>query len=128
MLSGAAYGIVMVLYAQGAEVDPYWSITLSRLTSTVVFSLAFVITRPTLNYTRGAALPLLSIGVFEVGAFTLFSVASTFAYLSIVSVLGSVYPIFLALLAYAFLHERLARAQLVGVAAALAGVALIAAG
>jgi len=128
LLSGTAYGFVMVFYAQGAEADPYWSITLSRLTSAMVFALAFVVMRPTLRYTRAAAVPLLAIGVFEVGAFTLFSVASTLAYLSIVSVLGSVYPVFLALLAYAFLHERLARAQLVGVAAALAGVALIAAG
>ena len=128
LLSGTAYGFVMVFYAQGAEADPYWSIALSRLTSLTVFAIAFVITRPVLRYAKGAAAPLLAIGVFEVGAFTLFSVASTHAYLSIVSVLGSVYPVFLALLAYAFLRERLARAQLVGVAAALAGVALIAAG
>ena len=128
LLSGTAYGFVMVFYAQGAEADPYWSIALSRLTSATVFALAFVVTRPVLRYTREAAVPLLAIGVFEVGAFTLFSVASTLAYLSIVSVLGSVYPVFLALLAYAFLHERLSRAQLVGVAATSAGVALIAAG
>ena len=108
--------------------DPYWSIALSRLTSLTVFALAFVSRGRCLRYAKGAAAPLLAIGVFEVGAFTLFSVASTQAYLSIVAVLGSVYPVFLALLAYAFLHERLARAQLVGVAAALAGVALIAAG
>ena len=67
-------------------------------------------------------------GALAVCAFTLFSVASTFAYLSIVSVLGSIYPVFIALLAYVVLHERLTRAQLVGVAAALTGVALIAAG
>ena len=128
LLSGVAYGFVMVFYARGAEADPYWSIAISRLTSMVVFALAFVVARPVLKPTRRAILPLLAIGVFEVGAFTLLSVASTLAYLSIVSVLASVYPVFLALLAYVFLRERLARAQLVGVAAALAGVALIAAG
>ena len=128
LLSGTAYGFVMVFYAQGAEADPYWSIALSRLTSAAVFALAFAVMRPSLRYVKGAAAPLLAIGVFEVGAFTLFSVASTYAYLSVVSVLGSVYPVFLALLAAVFLRERLAGAQVVGVIATLVGVALIASG
>lgn len=128
LLSAAAYGFVMVLYAQGGKADPYWSITLSRLTSTVVFLLAFVVVRPALRSTKGDVVPLFAIGALSVGAFTLFTVASTLAYLSVVSVLGSVYPVFIALLAYVFLHERLTWVQLVGAVAALAGVALIAAG
>jgi drug/metabolite transporter (DMT)-like permease len=66
--------------------------------------------------------------VFAVGGNALFSVASTLGYLSIVSVLSSVSPVFLVVLAYVFLHERLSRAQQLGVASALVGVALIAAG
>jgi len=128
MLGAAAYGFVMVLYAQGAQSDPYWSVALGRATSMTVFALAFVVMRPGLKLTRAAAVPILAVGVFEVGAFTLFSVASTLGYLSIVSVLSSLYPIFVIVLAYAFLHERLSRTQLLGVASALVGVALIGAG
>lgn len=128
LLAGAAYGIVMVLYARGADADPYWTITLSRLTSTVIFLAAFAVVRPGLKAGRRDIAPLLTTGVCGVAAYTLFSVATTFAYLSIVSVLGSLYPVFMALLAYVFLHERLTRTQLAGVVAALAGVALISAG
>jgi drug/metabolite transporter (DMT)-like permease len=127
-LAATAYGFVMVLYAQGAQSDPYWSVALGRTTSLTVFALAFVVMRPGLKLTRTAAVPILAVGVFEVGGFTLFSVASTLGYLSIVSVLSSLYPVFVIVLAYVFLHERLSRTQLLGVASALVGVALIAAG
>jgi drug/metabolite transporter (DMT)-like permease len=48
--------------------------------------------------------------------------------LSVVSVLASLYPVVLVAMARFLLHERIARHQQVGVAIALAGVALISAG
>ena len=84
--------------------------------------------RPSLKLTRAAAAPILAIGAFEVAGNQLFAVAATLGYLSVASVLSSIYPIFVIALAYVFLHERLSRTQQLGVAAALAGVALIAAG
>jgi drug/metabolite transporter (DMT)-like permease len=42
-------------------------------------------------------------------------------------VLGSLYPVFTVLLAYFVLHERLHKAQYLGGALAVAGVALISA-
>ena len=55
-------------------------------------------------------------------------VANTKGALSIVSVVGSLYPVMTLILARAVLGERIRRVQQVGVAAALAGVAMIAAG
>jgi drug/metabolite transporter (DMT)-like permease len=128
VLAALAWGFIMVLFAQGAQSDPYWTVALSRATSVTVFVLAFVVMRPELRLTRAAALPILAVGLCEAGGFTLFSVASTLGYLSVVSVLTSVYPVFVVTLAYIFLHERLSRTQQAGVASAIAGVALIAAG
>ena len=128
VLCAASYGFVMVLYAHGAQSDPYWSLLLGRSTAMIVFALAFAVMRPSLKLTRAAALPILAVGLFETGGITLFSVASTLGYLSIVAVLSSVYPVFLALLAYVFVHERLSRTQQFGIASALVGVAVIAAG
>jgi drug/metabolite transporter (DMT)-like permease len=128
VLAALAYGFVMVLYARGAESDPYWGVFLAKSVTVALFALAFLIMRPALKLTRAAAIPLLAIGVFAVGGNALFAVASTLGYLSVVSVLSSISPVFLVVLAYVLLHERLAPTQRLGVALALLGVALIAAG
>jgi len=66
--------------------------------------------------------------VFDSGANLLFVLAAVRGLLSLVSVLSSLYPVSTVILARTFLHERMRRSQALGVAAALVGVALIAAG
>ena len=68
------------------------------------------------------------VGAADTGATLLYGAASTRGLLSIVAVLSSLYPIVIVVLARVLLSERVARPQLVGVAVALAGVALISAG
>jgi drug/metabolite transporter (DMT)-like permease len=63
-----------------------------------------------------------------VAANALFALASGEGLLSLVSVLGSLYPVVTVLLALVLLHERLTRTQAGGVAVALAGVAVLSAG
>ncbi len=76
-----------------------------------------------------AALPAVEgLGVLDTAANGLFVLASARGYLSIVSVLGSLYPIVTVLAAHLLLGERISRAQLGGVALALAGVAVVASG
>ncbi len=128
VLTAVVWGVVMVLYAKGGETDASWTVFLSRSTSTVILALAFVVVRPSLKLTRAAVAPIMAIGAFEVAGNQLFSVAATLGYLSVASVLSSVYPVFLITLAYFMLHERLSRTQQVGIAVALVGVAMIAAG
>jgi uncharacterized membrane protein len=70
---------------------------------------------------------LIFVGVADFSANLLLGVATNFGLVSLVMVLGSIYPIVTALMAYQFLHERLHRVQYVGVVLAVAGVALISA-
>ena len=70
---------------------------------------------------------LIFIGVADFLANVLLGVACTKGLVSIAMVLGSLFPIATALLAFKFLHERLQRVQYVGIALAVAGVALISA-
>ena len=69
-----------------------------------------------------------AVGLADVTANALFAFAAGHALLSLVSVLGSLYPVVTVLLAHVILGERLTRTQKTGVAAALAGVAAIASG
>ena len=58
----------------------------------------------------------------------LFVLASARGFLSIVSVLGSLYPVVTVLAAHVVLGERISRMQRWGIALALAGVAVVASG
>ena len=93
----------------------------------VAILLALVLQRRTPASPRGWLL-LVGVGVTDVGATLLYAAATTRGLLSVVAVLSSLYPIVIVVLARVLLSERIARAQLAGVAVALAGVALISAG
>jgi drug/metabolite transporter (DMT)-like permease len=58
----------------------------------------------------------------------MFAAGSQHGLVSVVAVLGSLYPVATVGLAAMVLHERLGRLQAVGTGVALAGVVLIAAG
>jgi drug/metabolite transporter (DMT)-like permease len=68
------------------------------------------------------------IGVLDMGATGLYALANTEGLLSVVAVVGSLYPVTTVLLARFVLHERLRRAQALGVLLAFVGVAAVAGG
>ena len=74
---------------------------------------------------RGSALFAIP-GVLLVLGTIMYTTAAAHGQLSLVSVLGSLFPIVTVALGMGLLGERLSRFQAVGVAAALAGIALIA--
>jgi drug/metabolite transporter (DMT)-like permease len=133
---GAAvgFGLVAVLLSEGSK-GPSGAVVVTllvmRTTSVGVLVLAFVVAR-----TRGFALGvgrvdlplLLAVGIGDVGANACFAVASREGLLSVVSVLGSLYPVVTVLLARQLQAERLRRIQVIGTIATLGGVALLAAG
>ena len=66
--------------------------------------------------------------MIETAAVAAFAAASSRGLLSLVAVLGSLYPIVTAAIAAVVLRERLTRPQWAGSAIAMCGVLLIAAG
>ena len=129
LLSGLAFGSFFVGMDVAADHDPLWANLVNRGTSLSLALLAVLLVRPSFDGVERSVVPvLLSLGVLEMTANCAFAFAATEGLLSLTSVLASLYPVVVVVLARAFLHERLQPSQKAGVAAALVGVALIAGG
>ena len=99
----------------------------ARMGSLSLLIAGSLLTRRSMRIGRESLPVVALIGVMDTSANGLFVLATFHGYLAIVSVLGSVYPIMTVLLAQLLLNERITRIQAVGVTAAIAGVAIVAA-
>ena len=99
-----------------------------RLASVIIAVISIAVARTAIDLPSIDWKLVFIAGAFDVLANVTFGLATTGDLLSLVSVLGSLYPVATVLLAWAVLKERLQPIQYVGVAAALAGVAAIAGG
>jgi drug/metabolite transporter (DMT)-like permease len=128
LLSALGFGLFFVGIDKASDEDVAWAIFFNRAASVAVLLAAFAVLRPALA-ARRSDLPVLGlIGAFDISANAMFAVASTKGLVSLVSVLGSLYPLTTVALAAVVLRERPHRIAQVGVALALTGVVLIAAG
>jgi drug/metabolite transporter (DMT)-like permease len=105
-----------------------WGTLTLRLTVVPILLLVALVVRPSTARLRPVLPLIIATGLFDTGANLLYGASARHGLISVVSVLASLYPVVLVALAYVVLHERISRAQLAGVALALAGVALISAG
>jgi drug/metabolite transporter (DMT)-like permease len=128
ILAGFGFGIFFTGIDAAAADRPGWAILAVRVGGVSTVAAALLVARPNLDGVSAAIPVLLAIGLFDVLANALFAVASTKGVLPVVAVGGSMYPAFTIALAHGVLGERLARVQWAGVALALAGVLMIAAG
>jgi drug/metabolite transporter (DMT)-like permease len=128
LVAAVGFGTFFVLadLAEGAGV--LHATFAQRIGLLLVVGVVVLATRPPVSAARGRLLPLLAVGVLDTSATGLYVAATGEGLTSVVSVVASLYPAFTILLAYALLHERLARPQAAGAAGALAGVMLMAAG
>ncbi len=127
-LSAAVFfGIALVCMALGSESSALMTMTTMR-TTTLVIGIALLIRFRNFGGLGKPQMPLLIfIGVADFAANLLLGVATTKGLVSLAMVLGALYPIATALLAFIFLHERLHRVQYFGIAFAVVGVSLISA-
>jgi uncharacterized membrane protein len=99
-----------------------------RATSVVLFGCVGLALRTTGGVRPRDALALVPVGLGDAGANLLFGISATLGMVSVVAVLGALYPVATVLLARYVLRERMIGVQRVGVALALGGVVLLAAG
>lgn len=127
LLTAVCFGLALVGYDAAARYDPGWTMLGARAVSAGFMGFLLLARRPRLVPSKEALPGIVAVGLLVTAGWGLFAFASTQGYLSIVAVLSNTFPAVTAVLALALLRERLARRQLVGVVATLAGIALVAA-
>ena len=126
--AAAGFGCYFVGIRSGARADVIWTLFVSRGAATVVLCGAALATRPRGRLERRDLLPLAAVAFLDLSATAVYAIATRHGALSEVAVASALYPLATVLLARVILGERVRRVQEVGIVAAIAGVALIAAG
>jgi drug/metabolite transporter (DMT)-like permease len=127
LVAALGFGSYFVLSDSAADDSVLWLLVLSRVIP--VPALAALAWNRRMRFpSADAARVLVLAGTLDCSATGLYALANTKGALSSVAVVGSLYPVMTVILARVVLGERIRRVQQVGVVAALAGVAMIAAG
>lgn len=124
--SGVLLGAYLLFLSLAGENAGAYPLLFARVASVVVLALCAAALRRPVIPARGSVAIVLLTGVIDMSANVLYVLSVYAGYLSIAAVLTSLYPGSTVLLARIVLGERLAIVQKIGVALALAGVALIA--
>ncbi len=128
-LAALGFGVFLFLVGTVSKHDAAWTIAAARVGGVGLLVIAGLWLRPGFANPRGRdRVALLSAGVFDVTANSLYAVSANYGLLPLVAVAGSMYSAVTILLARFVLGERLARPQQAGVVIALIGIGMIAAG
>ena len=126
LLAAVGFGSYFVLIDEASADGALWAVLIARAVATAL-ALVAAAALGSLRFPRRSVGLLVAVGVFDVTANGLLALALTKGLVSVVSVLASLYPVVVVLLAHFALGERIRRSQQLGVAGVLGGVALISA-
>jgi drug/metabolite transporter (DMT)-like permease len=128
LMAALAFGLYFVFADRAADESIPYAVATARGVSLLLALVAALVVGASLRPGRASLPALATVGLCDVGANMLFSLATTRGFLSVVSVLSALYPVATVVLAALVLHERVSRSQRSGVAVALVGAVLITAG
>lgn len=123
--SALAVGFFIIFMDRASEIDPYWAAFIMRCSYGAFLVPLVLLKRPPLRIERSHIPALICMGTVDALAGFAFALATTVGLLSLVSVIGSLYPVVTVLLSAVILREFPQRVQLIGVTMALVGVVLI---
>jgi drug/metabolite transporter (DMT)-like permease len=128
LLAALGFGGYFVPMHFAGKTDFWWASLVFRCTSFAVILVPVLVMRANVRVSRRDALFVAAVGIGDTLGNVLYAASSAHGLVSVTSVLASLYPIVTVVLARVVLSERIDRGQQAGVAATLAGVALISAG
>ncbi|HTA13272.1 MAG TPA: EamA family transporter, partial [Solirubrobacteraceae bacterium] len=123
--SAVAFGVFLTALPQASAHGQAWALFDARLGLVILLAIWAGRKLRTIRLSRRSAL-LTVPGLLLITGTLLYTTATAHGKLSLVSVLGSLFPIVTVGLGVAILQERLSRVQMLGVIAALSGIVLIA--
>ena len=123
--SGVAIGLYLTAIGSAPADSGVWAATLGRWVSTLILLTVLVVfARPFVRQGFPWLLVIVS-GILDALANGVFQLAAQRGQLSVVAVIGSLYPVATVILAWLIIKERLSKIQLVGVALALFAAATL---
>ena len=128
VIAACGFGGAVTFIAKGSETSALMTMTTMRFTTFVVALFLFARFRSVGGLSKKDLPILILIGGADFAGNLLLGVATTKGLVSVAVVLGALYPIITALLAYKFLNEILHKIQYLGIAFAITGVAFISLG
>lgn len=128
VIAAFGFGGAVAFIAKGSESSAIMTMTTMRFTTFIVAIALFIKFKTIGGFSKKDLPILIGIGSADFLANLLLGVATTKGLVSLAVVLGSLYPIVTALLAFKLLQERLHKVQYLGIFFAIAGVAVISAG
>ncbi len=123
--SAVAFGVFLTALPKASAHGRPWALFDARLVMVMLLAIWAGPRLAGIRLERGSAV-LAVPGLLLVTGTLMYTIAANHGQLSLVSVLGSLFPIFTVGLGVTLLHERLSGIQTIGVAAALTGIILIA--
>jgi drug/metabolite transporter (DMT)-like permease len=128
VVAAIGFGFAVAFIAKGSASSAIMTMTTMRFTTFIIAIFLFAKFRTFGGFTKKDIPLLIGIGAADFIANLLLGVATTKGLVSLAVVLGSLFPIVTALLAFKLLHERLHKVQYLGIVFAIIGVAVISLG
>lgn len=128
LLAGLGFGLFGVCIGQLSEGHVFGPLVVARGTEAILIGALILVNRSAWRPPRSLLLAICGVGVLDMlgnGGYILSAQAGS---LALASVLSSLYPVTTVILATVFLHERVDRRHVAGIALAVVAVALIAVG
>lgn len=128
LIAAFGFGSAITFIAQGSKSSAIMTMTTMRFTTFIISLALFAKFKTTGGFSKKDIPVLIGIGGADFFGNVLLGVATTKGLVSLAVVLGSLFPIVTALLAFKLLHERLHKLQYLGVGFAVLGVVIISLG
>lgn len=128
VLAGIGFGAFFVCLSRAESSAGLWPLVGARIGSLGMLAIVLTLMRRRVVVATGSWGLIIAAGWGDIVANSLYVLAVGRGLLSVVAVIGSMYPASTVILAQIFLGERMQRAQVVGLALAGAALALVAIG